>query len=174
MKGLKFVQKFAFITTILICMLLLLLYWYKQTCSMEATHTNEVNLQSLDRKLLIVTQGSPFKDSIAAEVMDRYKSSDVIIEVTDVKTLANVDAANFDAILFMYRWEAGAPPASVQTFMDKNSGLKNKMVILITSWNGLEKTNNVDAITGASIVGDAPIFTNKIIKKLDRLLKYKK
>jgi len=171
---LKFAQKFAWIAAVLICLLLLFLYWYKQTHSMEITHTNEVNLSSLDQKLLIVTQGSPFKDSITAGVMDRYESSDVIIEVLDIKTLTNADAANFDAILFMYRWEAGAPPAAVQSFMDKNSGLKNKMVILITSWNGLEKTNNVDAIIGASIVGNVPIFTNKIIKKLDPLLKYKK
>lgn len=133
----------------------------------------KVESTSVVRKLLIVTQGSPFKDSITAGVLDRYKSPRVVVEVIDVRDLAKTDAGDFDAILILHRWEANAPSESVQSFMDENQGLRNKIVMLTTSWNGLEKMENVDAITGASIVEDVPLFTAKIIKRLDRLLKYK-
>lgn len=173
MKNLKFTKKFALIFIFLTCLFMFFLYWYKQTYSLDTTNTFEVNNPSLDRKLLIAKQGSPFKDSITARVLDRYKSWCVVVEVIDVTALVNTDATNFDAILIMHRWEAGAPSETVQSFMDKNLELKNNMVILTTSWNGLEKMENIDAIAGASIVETTPIFTNKVIKSLDKLLKSK-
>ena len=173
MRNLKSGHKILLIITLLIGLVLLLLYWYKQTNSVETTHSYEVNSPTLDRKLLIATQGSPFKDSVTAVVSKHYKSAPIFVKVIDVAALANTNAADFDAILLIYRWEARAPPETVQSFMEKNSKLKNKIVILTTSWNGLEKEKNVDAITGASIVNDVPIFTHKIIKRLDQLLKSK-
>lgn len=173
MKNLNFARKFVLITIILICAFVLFLFWYKQSPSEEVIDPLKVESTSLVRKLLIVTQGSPFKDSITAGVLDRYKSPRVVVEVIDVRDLAKTDAGDFDAILILHRWEANAPSESVQSFMDENQGLRNKIVMLTTSWNGLEKMENVDAITGASIVEDVPLFTAKIIKRLDRLLKYK-
>ncbi len=173
MKNLKFVKKLVLITAFLVCLFLTLLYWYKPNYSFEVTHTNEIDFSNLDRKLLIATQSSPFKDSVTFIVSERYRSVSVVVEVIDVKALANKEAADFDAILLIYRWEAGAPPETVQSFIDKNSSLKNKMVELTTSWNGLEKMKNVDAITGASIIENVLVFTDKIIKRIDRLLKYK-
>lgn len=173
MKSLKTGQNLILIIALLIGLGLLLLYWYKQNYSVETTQTYVVNSPGLDRKLLIATQGSPFKDSITAVITNRYNSDSVVVEVIDVKALANTDVEYFDAILLIYRWEAGAPPETVQSFLNDNSRLKNKMVVLTTSWNGLEKVKDIDAITGASIVKDVPIFTQKIIKRLDRLLKLK-
>lgn len=171
MKNLKSGQKVVLIITLLISLSLVLIYWYKQTYSLEKTHTYEVTSHNLDRKLLIATQGSPFKDSVTALISDRYHSMHVIVEVVDVKVLANINMDDFDAILLLYRWEANAPPVTVQNFMDKNSNLINKMVILTTSWYGLQKMKNIDAITGASIVENVPIVTEKISKRLDPLLK---
>lgn len=173
MKNLNFARKFVLISIILICAFLLFLFWYKQSPSKEVNDPLKIESTSVVRKLLIATQGSPFKDSITAGILDRYKSPRVVVEVIDVRALGNTNVANFDAILIIHRWEAGAPYESVQLFMDENQGLRNKIVMLTTSWNGLEKTENVDAITGASIVEDVPLFTAKIIKRLDRLLKYK-
>lgn len=140
---------------------------------MESTDAFGISDASLDRKLLIATQGSPFKDSITTVVLNRYKDSSVIVKVIDVKALADTDATHFDAILIQHRWEANAPAESVQSFMDKNLGIKNKIIMLTTSWNGLEKMENVDAITGASIVRDVPLIADRIFRRLDGLLKYK-
>lgn len=123
---------------------------------------------------MIVTESSPFKDLIIAGLLDYYKPSQILVEVVDANAMANIDTASFEAILILHRWEARAPSRNVQSFMEKNENFENKIVMLTTSWNGLEKIENIDAITGASIVKDVPIFTDKIIKRLDRLLKYKK
>jgi hypothetical protein len=170
MNKLKFIKKLILIGILLICLFLLVQYWYNHT---NAEETYKVTTPHINQKLLIAAQSSPFKDSITAGVLEHYKSSTITLELIDVKTLANLDLSHFDAILLIYRWEAGAPPELIQSFMDKNSELKHKMVILVTSWNGLEKKEDVDALTGASILGDVPIFKDKIIKKLDRLLNYK-
>ena len=138
------------------------------------TPSYKVNSISLNSKLLIVKQSSPFKDSITAVVSAHYKSANIVVEVINMRSLQNIEATDFDAILILHRWEARAAPDAIQAFMDKNSSLQNKMVVLTTSWNGLEKTEDTDAITGASIVDNVPIFANKIIKKLDPLLKHKK
>lgn len=174
MKTLNFVEKLLLSAILLICALLLFLFWYKQTVSVEVTDIHKVNSSSLVRKLLIAAPSSPFKDSITVGIVDRYHSSQLVVEVVDIRDLATIDAADFDAILIMHIWEAGAPAEIEQSFIAKNLELENKIVILTTSWNGLEKMENIDAITGASVVDDVPVFTAKIIKRLDRLLKYKK
>lgn len=166
-------KKTVFFFVVLLVFILGFLTWHNHTNLIEVFQTFKINSSSLDRKLLIATQNSPFKDSVAALVSNRYQSVPIIVEVVDIKALATKDATNYDAILILHRWEAGAPPERVQSFINKNLRIKNKVVILTTSWNGLEKMRNVDAITGASTLEDVPIFTNKITKRLDRLLKYK-
>ena len=173
MKNSKSGQKLAVTIISLVCLFFLLIYWYKQTDAVEANHTYEINSSNSDQKLLIVAQDSPFKDSITAVVSAHYKSENVAIEVVKIRGSVNIEATDFDAILIIHRWEARAAPDAIQSFMDKNVSLKNKMVVMTTSWNGLEKMENIDAITGASIVDNVPIFANKIIKKLDPLLKHK-
>ena len=171
MKRSNSVQKLIVVITLIIGLSLLLMYWYKQTYSVETAHNFEGYSSSLERKLLITTQNSPFKDSIIGLISAHYKNTTVDVELVDFKALGKKEIADYDAILIMYRWEAGAPPEVIQLFMEQNLSSKKKMVIMTTSWNGLEKMNNVDATTGASILAEVPIYTEKLIKKLDRLLK---
>lgn len=173
MKNLNFAQKLVLVTILLVCASLLFLFWYKQSYLMEGKDNFEITSQSLNQKLLIAKQSSPFKDSLVVGVLNRYKSALAVVEVIDIKALINTDVADFDVLLLIHRWEANAPPDIVQSFIDKNLESKNKMVILTTSWNGLEKMENVDAISGASIIKEVPVFTDQVIKRLDRLLKYK-
>ena len=170
----KLSRKLAVVTLLLIGIMLIFFIWHKQTLSIEAIWTSEINSLGLERKLLIATQGSPFKDSVAVGVLEHYKSRAVVVEVRDVAALENTDAADFDAILIMHRWEAGAPSETVQSFMVKNSGFADRIVVLTTSWNGLEKMEDVDAVTGASVLEDVPIFIDRITKKLKPLLKVRK
>lgn len=173
MKNLTFTEKLRLIIILLICASLLFLFSYKQSSSSVNIHIQKVNSSSVDRKLLIAAPSSPFKDSIKVIILDRYKSPSIVVKVIDIKVLDNTKIADFDAILIMHRWEAGAPTDNVKLFMDENVESKNKIVMLTTSWDGLEKMEHIDAITGASIVKDVPIFTEKIINRLDRLLKFK-
>jgi len=169
----KLSRKIAVLAWLLTGVLLIFLIWYNQYYSKEDALTYDIKFPGFNQRVLIASQGSPFKDSIIAGISDRYKSVPVAIEDMDITALENTDLSEFDVILIMHRWEAGAPSETVQAFMDKNSGPKHKIVVLTTSWNGLEKMKNSDAITGASVVEDAPIFTEMIIKRLDPLLEKK-
>lgn len=173
MKNSNFAQKLVLVTILLVCASLLFLFWHKQSYLMEGKDNFEITSQSSNQKLLIAKQSSPFKDSLVVGVLNRYKSALAVVEVIDMKALINTDVADFDVLLLIHRWEANAPPDIVQSFIDKNLESKNKMVILTTSWNGLEKMENVDAISGASIIKEVPVFTDQVIKRLDSLLKYK-
>lgn len=170
MKNFKFAQNFTLLILLFTGLILLVLNWYRQNYSMETTYTYKVNSSSIDRKLLIAKQISPFKDSIITVVANHYKYDPVIVDVIDIAALANTDVTPFDAILIVHRWEAGAPPDVIQSFMDENLTLKNKIIILTTSWSGIEKMDNIDAITGASMTENVPICTERIFKKLDPLL----
>ncbi len=170
MKKLNLGKQQALIIIFLIVVVFAFL-WNKHSVSKDFEPIRKVNSTSLNRKLLIISSESPFKDSITSGIIRFYDSTRVIVEVIDVRKLSNIDLVDFDAILIMHRWEAGAPSENLQLFMDENSDLKNKMVVLSTSWNGKEKMKNIDALSGASVLHEVPSFTTKIIKRLDGLLK---
>ncbi len=136
---------------------------------METAEIHELNSPSLRQKLLIATQGSEFKDSIVSGIANHYKSNAIFIKVIDISSLEDNELADFDAILLIHTWEYGKPPESVQSFMDNNSSLINKMVVVTTSGEGTEKMEGVDAITGESIIRDIPLIVEKVISKLDLL-----
>lgn len=171
MKPRKKLKKLTLTTVLFVCGSILFLFWFDQA---YLEKSKEGISPALNQKLLVITQSSPFKDSIKSRVLEHYKSTDLIIEHIDVKELAKSDVKNYGAILILHRWEAGAPYKSLQTFMENNQEAKSKMVILTTSWNGLEKMENIDAITGASIQENIPVFTDRIVKELDQLLKNKR
>jgi hypothetical protein len=167
-KKVNYRQKTSLI--ILICASLLYFYWYNQDFSKEIIKKQDVKSLSLEGKLLIAASNSPFKDSIKGLIIDHYKSTSVIVEVIPIKNLTTKDITDFDAILILHRWEAGKPTEIVQSFIENNTSSKDRMVMLTTSWNGLEKMKNADAITGASIIENVPSFSDRIIKKLNPLL----
>lgn len=171
MKKLRFTQKLLLFIITLITLFLLVLLYYPQGHLTEVFNPGTSRpTDVLKGKLLIAKQGSPFKDSILAKVVHHYSAHPVEVTVMDIAALKRIDLSGFDALLIMYRWEAGNPPEVVQNFLNKNLDIKNKIVVLTTSWNGLEKIEGLDAITGASIVSDAPMFSDRIIKKVDSVL----
>lgn len=166
----KFAQKLGLITMLLLVSFLIFLAWYKQTYSMETARAYEVNSPSFERKLLIGTQGSIFKDSLVEGIVDHYRAESIFIKVIDVSDLENIDVSDFDGILLIHTWEIGKPPEAVKSFIDRNLAPKHKMVVLTTSGEGSENIDGVDAITGESILEKVPAFTDKIIDNLNPLL----
>ena len=165
----KWYKKVSWVLAALVGLFFLFGMWYKYQYSMEIAQIHELNSPSLRQKLLITTQGSEFKDSIVSGIANHYKSKAIFIKVIDISSLEDNEPADFDAILLIHTWEYGKPPESVQSFMDNNSSVKNKMVVVTTSGEGTEKMEGVDAITGESIIRDIPLIVEKVISKLDLL-----
>ncbi len=144
--------------------------WYQHQYSMSVVMPYEVNSTLFEKNLLIATQGSDFKNAVTAGVMEHHELDSVYIKVIDVSGLGVIDSKDFDALLIIHTWENWKPPLSVKTFIDTHQYDKNKMVVLTTSGEGSYKMADVDAITGESIVADAPLFVDEIMGKLKPLL----
>ena len=58
----------------------------------------------------------------------------------------------------------------MQTFIEEYPEYSNKIIVLTTSGEGSYKMEGVDAITGESILADAPLFVDTIIERLNKIL----
>ena len=138
---------------------------------MEEAKAYQVNSKDLNRKLLIATQGSAFKDTVTGRIVNHYKQDSVFIKVIDISSLQDIAPEEYTAILLVHTWENWKPPLAVKQFIERTTGHKDKIVILTTSGEGTYQMKGVDALTGESNLEEAPVFANKIIDKLEVKLK---
>ena len=150
---------------------LLLAVWYKHEYSMDPAKGFEINNPNHAPKLLIATQGSAFKNEITKRIVNYYQQDSIFIKVIDISSLQKIDPKDFDALLIIHTWENWEPPADVNYFIDRTKAYKDKIVVLTTSGKGTFKMEDTDAITSESKLKNAESYTNKIIQRLNPLLK---
>lgn len=148
----------------------LFLVWYQYKYSMDVVAPYTINAPTLEKKLLIATQGSDFKDKVTSGIIDHYKTDSVYIEVVDVESLNVIDPNDFNALVIIHTWENWKPPLSVQSFIEKYGNENDNIVVFTTSGDGDYTMNDVDAIAGESKLDDAPLYINKILDRLNMLL----
>lgn len=168
--AMKSVKKILWISLSAAVLFILFLLWYKNEYSMDKAEAFEVNSEIVTSKLLIATQGSDFKNTVTTGVVEYYKSDAAFIKVIDVSSLPEVDPEDYDAILLIHTWENWKPPEAVKSFMERTLSYRDKMVVLTTSGEGSYKMEGVDAITGESKLTETPLYTEKIILKLNTIL----
>ena len=140
---------------------------------MGVVQAYDVNEPSLEKKLLIATQGSDFKNALTSAVVERYKQDSVYIRVVDVTSLDTINPKPFNAILIVHTWEYWKPPKAVSAFTERAKEYHEKMVYLATSGDGNYKIDGVDALSGESILGNAPFFVDEVNHKLGTILGFK-
>ncbi len=116
----KSLKNIVFFILFLIVVLSLGALWYMNAYTMDEAKAFEVHSPNLEKKLLVATQGSDFKNSVTAGIVEHYEQDSIYIKAIDVSDLANIDPKDFDALLIIHTWENWKPPKSVQTFTDKN------------------------------------------------------
>ncbi|MCJ7757754.1 MAG: hypothetical protein MUP24_06365 [Gillisia sp.] len=165
--------KIVFIILSVTALFLALLVWYKYEYSMGKADAFQVNSANLDRRLLIATQESAFKDSITQLLVKHYTSYPVLIKVIDISSLSKINPADYTAIAIIHTWENQESPFEVKSFIERTTAIRKKIIVLTTSSDGTYKMKEVDAITGESKIEDAPQFADKLIGRLDPILKDK-
>ncbi len=133
----------------LVLVFIVFAFWYRFTYSMEKVVSYEINDSSLEKRLLIATQGSAYKNDLVEYVVDSIRSKEVYIQVIDISQLEEYYNDSWDALLVIHTWEYGKPPEAVNSFVTQHYDL-DKMLFLATSGSGEEKIEGIDAITGAS------------------------
>jgi len=164
-------KKITLSITVLGLLFILFAVWYKYQYSMDTAKSFEVNTSMLDRKLIIATQGSEFKNEITKNIVEFYKPDSIYIKVVDISSLLEIDPQNWNALVIMHTWENWKPPIDVKAFIDRTQAFQNKIVVLTTSGQGSFKMKGIDAITGESKLENTASFTHLIIERLDPLLK---
>lgn len=164
-------KKITLSITVLGLLFILFAVWYKYQYSMDTAKSFEVNTSMLDRKLIIATQGSEFKNEITKNIVEFYKPDSIYIKVVDISSLLEIDPQNWNALVIMHTWENWKPPIDVKAFIDRTQAFHNKIVVLTTSGQGSFKMKGIDAITGESKLEKTASYTHLIIERLDPLLK---
>jgi hypothetical protein len=164
-------KKITLSITVLGLLFILFAVWYKYQYSMDTAKSFEVNTSMLDRKLIIATQGSEFKNEITKNIVEFYKPDSIYIKVVDISSLLEIDPQNWNALVIMHTWENWKPPIDVKAFIDRTQAFHNKIVVLTTSGQGSFKMKGIDAITGESKLEKTASYAHLIIERLDPLLK---
>ena len=145
------------------------LTWYKFHYSMDVARSYEVNSPDLERRVLVATQGSAFKDAVVSALIAHLKERQAYIKVVDVSALPGLDEGKWSAIVVIHTWENWKPQADAKAFLERAKDL-NKVIVVTTSGRGDFKMDGVNAITSASVMANAPAIAEKIESRLDPLL----
>ena len=164
-----FINLFKIISVLLI-LFIIFAVWYQQKYSMDEARSFEVNTPESSKHLLIATQGSLFKDSIVSGLVDQFKEDDLYIRVIDVKNLEKVEASQWDAVCLIHTWEYYKAPSVVKEFIEKSSANMDRVVVYTSSGDGRYKMEEVDAITGASILENVPEITRQLAERLKKTI----
>lgn len=166
----KSLKKIGYSILAMVLLFMMFLLWYQWRYSMKVVIPYEVNATQADQKLLIATQGSVFKNTVTQGLVNYYQQDPIFVKVIDIGDLEKINPEDYTALVIIHTWENWKPPASVKSFIQKNEAQKNKLVVFTTSGEGNYKMENVDALTGESIIENAPVVVDKIISKLNILL----
>ncbi|MGY3793818.1 hypothetical protein [Aquimarina sp. 433] len=144
--------------------------WYEYTYSMDTVIPFQVNDPNLETKVLIASQGSRFKDSLVQRVLKHYKEDAIYFKVIDVYTLFTVPIDKWDAIVIINSWEYGSPPSNVKRYIKNHPEDLDRLIILSTVGSSHITLQDVDVISGESIIEKLPEYTNEIVHRLDKIL----
>lgn len=161
---------FALATTLLPVMLVALPGCYPSHYGRRPVTAYEVNAPTLERHLLIATEGSAYKDAVVKGVVGRLRERPIHIRVVDVAELTTIDENEWSAIVVMYHWEKWKPQPDAARFLQA-SRRPERIIPLCTSGGGDRKLEGMDTITSASRLESVPTDVEKILARLEPLLR---
>lgn len=163
-------KKVLFYASGIIITFLLFSIWYNYKYGMSKIAAFEINAPSYKQKLVIATQGSPFKNAITNNLVSHYRQDSIYMKIINVEDLQKIDPENYNAVIVIHTWENLKPPVSVVNFFNKIGYQQNNIIVLTTSGQGNYKMQQVDALTGESRLDNVNDYTQQIIKKVNPLL----
>lgn len=130
----------------------------------------EVNDPDLKTKVLIASQGSPFKDSLVHGILKYYQKDSIYFKVIDVYTLFTVPINKWDALIVINSWEYGSPPRNLKRYIKEYPNELDKLIILSTVGSSNIALEDIDVISGESIIEKVPDYTNIVVNRLNKII----
>jgi len=145
------------------------LIWYRGHYAMRVARSFSAGAPSSAQRVLLATQGSPFKEALVAGLVAHLRSRPVYVSVIDVSGLPGVKEGDWSAIVVIHTWEYSQPQADARAFIDRLSD-RSKLIVVTTSGSGDARMPGVDAISAASVMDEPPMPLAKVARRLDALL----
>ncbi len=155
------------LTGILVAILIGLV-WYVATHRMMVVPERMLGQDGAPAKVLIATQGSPYKDAVTRSIARDLTGRGVQVHLRDVTTLAEVDPDAWDAIVVMHTWEFWMPQRDAREFRLEH-GRSENIIYLSTSSSGEERIE-VDAVSSASMLTDTVEVAQALLQRLSPLI----
>ncbi|MDH4211122.1 MAG: hypothetical protein OEV79_06700 [candidate division WOR-3 bacterium] len=123
-------------------------------------------------RLLIVSQGSEFKNALVESVITHLADESLYVCVIDVSGLEEINEDEWDAILILHTTEQWKLQPDVKKYLDRARNL-DRVVVITTSGSGEWKSDEyaVDVMTSASKKEELRALTDNIVLKLKAILK---
>lgn len=136
--------------------------------------SHEIHKSTLEKRILIASRKSEFKDAVVQKIEATFLSQAIYIKVIGIEDLEYEDAAHYSATVLINTAMGWRIDRKVNRFIDRQQDL-NSVIVLTTSDGGdiapdTEKYQ-VDAISSASVIDQTELITNRIISKINELIK---
>jgi len=136
---------------------------------MEVVKPYEVNTPDAPHKILLATQGSPFKKALTQALIESFEEENYYIQVIDVTQLDAYDANDWSAVILIHTWEYFKPNPEAKTFV-QNTSDKNKLLVVTTSGSGDEMIKGIDGISSASQLTEIDDLVAIILFRLHKII----
>lgn len=158
---------------------LILLLWIS-SCTLpqyiwpqEDIDTEEINQFTLEKKILIASRNSEFKNAILQRIKDTFQDQDVYIKIVGINNLEDEEPNKYSATVILNAAMGWKIDKNVESFLVKYGNLSS--IIVLTTSNGGDilpsmEGRNIDAISTASVIDKTDQIANTIINKLTSIL----
>ena len=137
---------------------------------------NELNEPSLEKKVLVVSRSSEFKNAIVGRIGETFRDEPVYMKFIGLEQLEKEDGTNYATVVLINTCMSWDMDRNVKGFLKRHKEQSN-MIVLTTSgggdWLPKMKGRNFDAISSASQEDKIDEITDKIITKIRLLLQKK-
>jgi hypothetical protein len=134
--------------------------------------SSDVGEPDFEKRVLIASQGSSFKNALVDELSTYLKEKKVYLKIVDVTALTDIPENNWDAVILIHTTEMNKLQPDVKAYLDRIQDY-GRVILITTSGPGTWKTDeyNVDIITSASKQEELPGLAKDVIKRLDLMLR---
>lgn len=136
--------------------------WYTQKYGMDEVISYQINLPSAEKKVLIATQKSIYKDTLVTYIIDKLRPTKAYINIIDISKLSYEETELYDNIIIIHTWEIWKAPQSVIKYIENHK--MNNTFVIGTSGSGDLQLPNIDGISSASIISEIPSQIEKFDK----------
>ena len=134
--------------------------------------TGELNQASFEKKILVASRSSEFKNSVLEKIKEKFTGDSVYFKFTGLKMLKDEDVHAYNAFILINECMAGGMDPIAKSFVKNQKG--KKIIVLTTSgeggWLPKMKDQTFDAIATASEKDKTEFVAKKIIDEINASL----